>query len=124
MSTISPSSYQAVWSRPQETRNKAAASAAATSVNRRDAGTGREDGEADEGEEPGDIEVEPVRQHELERDQDGGGKRGELQDRLPPRHERDQHGARDDEHLEHLLDGMEVRHAGGAVLAPAPHREG
>src|SRR5688572_14476036 len=124
MSTISPSSYHAVWSRPQETRNTAAASAAATSVNRRDAGTGREDGEGDEGEEPGDVEVEPVRQHELERDQDGGGERGELQDRLSPRHESDQHAPRDDEHLEHLLDGVEVRHARGVVLPPTPDREG
>src|SRR5687767_9690423 len=108
MSTISSSSYQPVWSTPHETRNSAAASAAATSVNRRDAGTGREHGEGDKGEEPRDVEVEPVRQHELEADQDGGGERGQLQDRLPARHERNQQGSGDDEHLEHLLDDVEI----------------
>src|SRR5687768_12954442 len=124
MSTISPSSYHAVWRRPQETRNRTAASAAATSVNRRDAGTGREHGEGDEGEEPGDVEVEPVRQHELEADQDRGGERGELQDRLAARHERDQHSAGGHQDLEHLLHHVEVRDARSVVLAPTPEREG
>src|SRR5687768_16868204 len=124
MSTISPSSYQPVWRSPQEARNRAAASAAATSMNRRDAGTGEEDGEDDEGEEPGDVEVEPVGQHELEADQDGGRERGQLEDRLPARHERDQHRAGHDEHLEHLLDGVKVRYTRSVILAPAPEREG
>src|SRR6187397_3025850 len=113
MSTISCSSYHPVWSRPQETRNSATASAAATSVNRRDAGTRNQHCEGDKGEEPGDVEVEPVRQHDLEADQDGGCERGELQ-------ECDQHCAPDKEHLEHLLDDVEVRHARRVVLAPAP----
>src|SRR5918995_6155743 len=116
MATISLWSYQAVWSSPQETTKSATASAAATSVNRRDAGTGREHGEGDEGEEPGDVEIEPMRQHELERDQDGGRECGELQDRLPARHKRDQQRPGDDEHLQHLLDRMQVGYAGRSVL--------
>src|SRR6187551_3138906 len=123
MSTISCSSYHPVWSRPQEPRNSATASAAATSVNRRDAGTRNQHCEGDKGEEPGDVEVEPVRQHDLEADQDGGCERGELQDRLPARQESDQHCSGDEEYLEHLLDDVEVRHARGVVLAPAPERE-
>src|SRR6187551_3056172 len=99
---ISSSSYQPVCAMPQETRKSAAAAAAASSVNRRGAGTGRQEREGDEGEEPRDVEVEPVRQHELEADQHGGGERGELEDRLPPRHERNEQRAGDEKDLEHL----------------------
>src|ERR671911_168512 len=123
MSTISPSSYQAVCSAAQASRNSSAASAAASSVNLRGGVTSVEDGESDEGEEPGDVQIEPVRQHELEADQDGGGERRELQDRLPAGHEREQHRARGDEHLQDLLDDVEVGHPRCAVLAPAPDRE-
>src|SRR5918995_5017103 len=107
MSTISPSSYHAVWSSAHETTKSAAAAAAASSVNLRFAITPVEDGEGDEGEEPGQVEVEPVGQHELEADQDRGGERGELQDRLAARHERDQHCAGGHQHLEHLLHDVE-----------------
>src|SRR5687768_16850532 len=113
MSTISASSYQAVWSRPQEPRKSAAARTAARSVNLRCAITPVEDGEGDEGEEPGEVEVEPVREHELEGDQDRAGERRELEDRLLPGDEGDEQGSRDDEHLEHLLDDVEVGHAAG-----------
>src|SRR5688500_19840498 len=123
MSTISPSSYQAVCSAAQASRKSPAATAAATSVNLRGGVTSVEQGEGDEGEEPRDVEVEPVRQHELEADQDRGRQRGQLEDRLPPRDEGDEERARDEEHLEHLLHGVQVRHAGGAVLPPAPERE-
>src|SRR5918995_1248278 len=124
MSTISPSSYHAVWSSAHETTKSAAAAAAASSVNLRFAITPVEDGEGDEGEEPGQVEVEPVGQHKLEADQHRGGERGELQDRLLPRDEGDEQRAPDDEHLEHLLDDVQVGHAAGTVLAPAPDREG
>src|SRR5215207_1830307 len=123
MSTISPSSYQAVCSTPHDTRKSPAAATTASSVNRRGLVTPVEDREGDEGEEPWDVEIEPVRQHELESDQDGGGQRSELQDRLAPRQERDEHGACDQEHLQHLLDDMEVGHTFRVILAPAPGRE-
>src|SRR6186713_1446270 len=108
MSMISPSSYQAVCNIAQESRNSAAATAAASSVNLRWAITSVEQCEGDEGEEPRDIEIKPVRQHKLEADQDRGGERGELEDRLLPRHERGQDRAGDDEHLHHLLDDVQV----------------
>src|SRR6185436_16842070 len=108
MSTISLSSYVPVCRTPHEARKSAAAATAASSVNRRGLVTSVEHREGDEGEEPRDVEIEPVGQHELEADQDGRGEGGELQDRLPPRHERDEHGASDEEHLQHLLDEMEV----------------
>src|ERR687897_292208 len=122
MSTISPSSYQAVCSAAQASRNSSAASAAASSVNLRGGATSVEAGESDEGEEPGDVQIEPVRQHELEADQDGGGERRELQDRLPAGHEREQHRARGDEHLQDLLDDVEVGHP-AARYWPQPQIE-
>src|SRR5918999_5585067 len=44
----------------------------------RDEGRGKHC-EGDEGEEPRDVEVEPVRQHELEADEQGARERGELE---------------------------------------------
>src|SRR5918995_2732287 len=123
MSTISPSSYQAVCSAAQASRKSPAATAAASSVNLRGGVTSVEQGEGDEGEEPRDVEIEPVRQHELEADQDCGGEGGELQDRLPAGHEGEEHRARGDEHLQDLLEDVEVGHALRPVLAPAPDRE-
>ena len=55
-------------------------------------------------------------QHELESDQDGGGERSELQDRLALRNERDEDHAGDHEHLQDLLDEVEVGHAFCVVL--------
>src|SRR4249919_2455973 len=124
MSMISPSSYQAVCNIAQESRNSTAAAAAASSVNLRGAVTSVEQCEGDEGEEPRDVEIEPVRQRELEADQERGGDRSQLQDRLTARHEGGQDRSGDDEHLQHLLDDVQVRDAGGVVLAPAPDREG
>src|SRR6187399_1227607 len=123
MSTISPSSYQAVCSTAHERRKTAAAAAAASSVNLRGAITSVEQCEGDEGEEPWDVEVEPVRQYKLEADQDRGGERGELENRLLPRHERGQDRTGDDEHLHHLLDDVQIGDPGGVVLPPAPDRE-
>src|SRR5918995_5386326 len=123
MSTISASSYGPVWSAPHESRKSVAAAAAASSVNLRGAITPVEDGEGDEGEEPGQVEVEPVGQHELEPDQDRGGERGELQDRLLARAEGDEQRTADEEHLQHLLDDVQVGDAASVVLAPAPDRE-
>src|SRR5215218_4729892 len=120
---ISPSSYQPVCSSPHESRKSAAAAAAASSVNRRGAVTVGEEDEGGEGEEPGDVEVEPVRQHELEADQDRAGQGRQLQDRLPPRQESSCHRSRDDEHLEDLLHHRQVGNARGVVLTPAPDRE-
>src|SRR4029077_9917155 len=82
----------------------------------------RQNDQRDEGEEPGQVEVEPVRQHELEADQQGGGQRGELPRRLPPRHEVDGDRANHEQHLEHALDEMQVR-VTSPVLPPVPDRE-
>src|ERR687898_79092 len=101
MSTISPSSYQAVCSAAQASRKSPAATAAASSVNLRGGVTSVEQGEGDEGEEPRDVEIEPVRQHELEADQGRRRQRRQLQDRLPPRHEGGCEGAGDEQHLQH-----------------------
>src|SRR5713101_1897124 len=63
----------------------------------------------DEREEPGDVEVEPVRQHELEAEQQDARQRGELKRRLAPRHERERNGREHDERLEHALREMQIR---------------
>src|SRR6187200_1533877 len=51
----------------------------------------REEGEGDEGEEPWDVEVEPVRQHDFEADEKSGREGGHLELVLH---------ARDEEHRE------------------------
>src|SRR5688500_9674375 len=121
MSTISPSSYQAVCSAAQASRKSPAATAAATSVNLRGGVTSVEQGEGDEGEEPRDVEVEPVREHELEADQDRTGERGDLKRRLRPREEVDGDSSEQDADLQSCLDGVEVGEAG--MLVPVPDRE-
>src|SRR5215207_3379298 len=81
----------------------------------------REDGEGDEGEEPGDVEIEPVREDELEADEDRRGESAELDHVLPPWHEVDTHGADQDYDLQRGLEPMQVGEA--RVLIPVPDRE-
>src|SRR5215211_2504849 len=81
----------------------------------------REDGEGDEGEEPGDVEIEPVREDELEADEDRRGEGAELDHVLPPWHEVDDQSAEKDCELEHGLKTMQVEEA--RVLVPVPDRE-
>src|ERR687895_1795361 len=57
---------------------------------------GSEHREGDEGEEPGQVEVEPVRERQLEADQHCGRERRELKDGLAPRHEEDRDRADDE----------------------------
>src|SRR6185295_1327367 len=111
MSTISPSSYHPVCRTPHEARKSAAAATAASSVNRRGLVTSVEHREGDEGEEPWDVEIEPVRQHDLEADQHRCSQRSELQDRLAPRDERHEQRAPDQQDLQHLLDEVKVGNA-------------
>src|SRR5512132_1950290 len=94
------------WSTPQPTRNSTPATSVAATAKPVSAGrdelalsvvmrrnslhapaAGGQHDERDEGEEPRYVEVEPVRQGQLEADQDGGGERGELERSLAPRHE-------------------------------------
>src|SRR5919201_2087235 len=56
--------------------------------------------EGDEGEEPRDVEVEPVRQHELEADHERSRERRELERVLRPRDEEDGDRGGDDGPLE------------------------
>src|SRR3990170_4414410 len=143
VSTISRPSNGPTWSRPKEPRKRATASATAAPVRRpsdrrsgqlsdlaitrrshrllRPADGRGEEREGDEREEPGDVEEEPVREDDLEADEEGGGQRGELERRLTPRHERDDHGRCEDDGFQRRLERREVRVAG--VLVPVPERE-
>src|SRR3954466_3396776 len=82
---------------------------------------GGQQGEGGEGEEPRDVEVEPVRQHQLESDQQGGRERGQLELVLHLRNEVDDERAEQEQDLERRLHVMEVREAG--KLVPVPDRE-
>src|SRR5205809_4631004 len=57
-----------------------------------------------EREEPRDVEVEPVREHELEAEQQHARQRSQLQRGLRPGYERERHRGDDDQHLEHALE--------------------
>src|SRR5215472_4637891 len=98
------------------------AASATSRSDRRLSSTG-DDGDGDEGEEPGDVEVEPVRQHDLEPDQQRPGERGELERALPRGEERRGDGAEHEQPLEHPLYQVEVREAARVVLRPVPERE-
>src|SRR5205807_6141458 len=63
--------------------------------------------ERDEREEPREIEVEPVRQNELEADEQRRGQRGELERRLAARQEVDRNRAHDEQAFEHALDQVQ-----------------
>src|SRR5947207_1043483 len=65
--------------------------------------------ERDEREEPRDVEVEPMRQHELEAYEERSREGGELKGRLATGEERSGDRADDEHRLEPLLHAMEVR---------------
>src|SRR4029450_7488771 len=82
----------------------------------------REDGEGHEREEPGDVEIEPVGQDELEADENRGRERAQLDHVLPSRDEVDRDGGHEEDDLEPCLDVVQVREA--RVLVPVPDGEG
>src|SRR3712207_6783920 len=122
MSTICSSFSGPTCASSQHTRKSTHAPSATALVNRREAITAIEDGEGDEREEPRNVEIEPVRQDDLEADEEGGGERGEAQRRAHA-HERDDDGGEHEKRLEHLLDEVQVGNPRRVVLAPAPDRE-
>src|SRR5438132_12262078 len=65
--------------------------------------TGCEEGERDEGEEPRAVEIEPVRQHELEADQQRGRESRELERRLAAREARERDRAQHEPPLQAVL---------------------
>src|SRR6266545_5327065 len=95
------------WRTPQATRKSATATSVAAKANAGSAGgdelsgltitldlrlgappsAGGEDDEDDEGEEPRNVGVEPVRDRKLEADEQRRGQRSQLERRLPPREE-------------------------------------
>src|SRR5688500_18324280 len=106
---------------PHATRNRSTASAVRARAGvRAVTGEQREDGE---GEEPREVEVEPVRQHELEGRDQRRGQRRELQRRLPARNERCGERTGEHERLHDLVRKVEVRYAARVVLPPVPDRE-
>src|SRR6185503_1154013 len=82
----------------------------------------REEGEGDEGEEPRDVEVEPVRQHDFEADEKRGRESCHLELVLHARDEEHRERAEEEQHLQAGLEMVEVGVAG--VLVPVPDREG
>src|SRR5579864_1131923 len=82
-----------------------------------------EEREGCEREEPRDVEVEPVRQHDLEPEQEDGGERCELQRRLPSRDECEGDCSDDQRSLEDLLQPVKIRKPACVVLLPVPERE-
>jgi hypothetical protein len=76
-----------------------------------------------EGDDPREVEVEPVGQRDLERDEHRGRQRRELKWALASGNERHDHGERDRENDDHGLHHTEVGDAARAVLAPAPDGE-
>src|SRR3954470_9201288 len=132
--------YQPQWSSVIETRKSPAAPTRsrrgsvdadqllATTLKRRAdvggqrLGDRREHGEGGEREEPRQVEVEPVRQHDLEAEQQRGGERGELERRLAARDEVDGDRSEQERDLEHALQQVQVGQA-RVVLPPVPERE-
>src|SRR2546423_4519066 len=84
----------------------------------------RQQRERHEREEPREVEVEPVREHELEADQHGGGERSHAERRATPRKPGQRHSSRDEQHLERALHEVEIWDALRVVLPPVPQREG
>src|SRR6188472_8604 len=83
----------------------------------------QEQGEQDEREHPGKVEVEPVREAELDREQHRGRERGELERALLPWDDGDDPCERDRGHLDDGLERGEVRDPACVVPPPAPDRE-
>src|SRR6185312_12995713 len=68
----------------------------------------REEGEGDEGEEPRDVEVEPVRQHDFEADEKSGREGRHLELVLHARDEEHRERAEEQQHLQTGLEMVEV----------------
>src|SRR5260221_7698690 len=83
----------------------------------------KEERERDERQRPQEIEVEPVREHDLEPEQDRGGQGSQLERPLPARDEGNEERECGRATLEDPLDEMEVRQPARVVLAPIPERE-
>ena len=116
-SASAPRAKHAV-SRPGRARARRRHAPAQSSA-RRAAGDQRD--ERDEGEEPRDVEVEPVRQHELEADEQRRGERGELERRLAPRARRRAASApTTSSTCEHALDEVQVGDARARGTAASP----
>src|SRR3990170_4519557 len=130
-----------MWRSPHETRRTAAPTAAARAalrispggherldlaVARRALGRLRprrlrsQEGDRDEWEEPRDVEIEPVREHELEADEERRRQSREPDRRPRPRDEGERESREHEHDLERPLDEREVD---VAVLSPVPDRE-
>ncbi len=81
----------------------------------------RQQGEGDERQEPGEVEVEPVREDDLEADQQKGRERGQLQRRLATGVEAHGYRGSEERRLQAGLRHRQVRVSG--VLCPVPDRE-
>src|SRR6266550_5628083 len=68
----------------------------------------RQQSKRDEGEEPWDVEPGPVREHELEADQERARQRRQLQRCLGARHERHGDGPDHEQPFEHALHEVEI----------------
>ena len=79
--------------------------------------------EQDEREHPGKVEVEPVREAELDREEHRGRERGELERPLVPGHDGHDPGERDRGYLDDGLERRQVRDPARVVRPPAPDRE-
>src|SRR6266540_2082085 len=138
VSTIWPRSNQPWWIPIHEPTKTASATAAAAALTNGDGFRNsliddrhrlghrlcrRQRRVGDEGEEPRDVEVRPVRQHHLESEQEDAGQRRELQRRLPPRNHSEDERRSHEERLEEPLHDLKVRDALRVVLAPVPDRE-
>src|SRR6266511_452013 len=87
-------------------------------------GRNGQQGDGGEGEEPRDVEVEPVREDELEAEEESGGQGRKLERRLAPRPEVDGERADQEQSFEHQLQDVQVGDAARVVLPPVPYREG
>src|SRR5215217_4618794 len=77
----------------------------------------------DEGEEPRDVEVEPVRQDELKADQQRGRERRELERAFAARPEVRADSRHKEQTLQQPLDKVQVGDSRRVVLPPVPERE-
>src|SRR5512133_2675195 len=86
-------------------------------------GRRRERRVGDEGEEPRDVEIEPVCQHELEAEQQHAGQSSELKRRLALRKKGECEDGYDEQRLQEALNQLQVGQPPGVVLPPVPDRE-
>src|SRR5689334_16257201 len=134
---ISPRLNRSWWSAAHDAMKIASAAAALMNRNglRRKALVGgryrhrfltharRERRVGDEREEPRDVGVDPVRQDELEAEQQHAGERRKLKRSLVPRQEREHERSDDEQPLEETLQQVQVGDPLRVVLAPVPDRE-